>query len=273
MRTKSARRNNTMDINIKTFSETLGVKAKKFRKFLRSGKLAQAKKENGTWTLDTQNIADPYEFIKNLMNSTTRAPRIPGESRKEKEKVAKEEKYKAEDLDEVKSRWFGIKVDGGRELEVKAAIEHSKIDLLEEVFVPTQTVIKNGAERIQNILTKIVFIKTSHLKEVIPQIKDSSSKIKGFWMSMPDGKGNKQPEVIDIETVDSLKGLHNRTITDEQIHGFEINKQVEVISGPFKNTKGFIQGINGDIINVEMEILGRTLPLHIPSSQLRVIVE
>ena len=261
-----------MEINIKEFSEKLGTEPKKFRKFLRSGKLTQAKKENGIWNFNIENLADPFEYIKNLMHSRTRISKGTSvrAKKEKKEKVFLIPEY----LTDGKPHWYGLKVDGGRELEVKESLEFLKINNLLEIFVPTQTVIKAGIKRIQNILTKIVFIRTAHITDISSVAKHSNSKVRGFWMSMPiDSANNKVPALIDEETVNSLKELHGRVITDEEIHGFEVNKMVEVMSGPFKHTKGFIQAVNGNIISVEMEVFGRPLPMHISSSQLRIIVE
>lgn len=266
-----------MEINIHTLSEGLGIDSKSFRKFLRSGNLEdKAKKVDGNWTFDFSNLADPIEYIKNLMRLSAKAPRTPKDPSAFKNKKEKlQEVFSAPDfINDGLPHWFGVKVDGGREMEVKEAIEHFNIEKVMEVFVPTQKLIKNGSERIQNILTKIVFVRTNSIMDIIKPIKDVNSKIKGFWMSMPiDKAGNKVPALIDEETVLSLKELHNRTITDEQVHGFEVNKLVEIIEGPFKHQKGFILRVNGDIINIELEILGRTLPLHISSSQLKLIAE
>lgn len=260
-----------MEINIKEFSEKLGTDPKRFRRFLRSGKLSTAKKVEGTWQFDTSQIlSDPFEYIKNLMSFRTgiKIPRI--KKQEEEVKVLKIPEY----ITDGKSHWYGIKVDGGREMEVKECIDLLRVEDLVETFVPTQTVIKSNVQRTQNILTKIVFIKSPNIMNIIAPIKDCNSKVKGFWMSMPlDKSNNKVPALIDDETVISLKELHGRVITDEEIHGFEVNKMVEVISGPFKHTKGFIQAINGDIIHIEIEMLGRIMPMHIASSQLRIIVE
>lgn len=252
--------------------ENLGVNAKGFRKLLRAGKIPGARKdENGRWQFSFENDSLPTK--ESLGVNENKTPRIPGVPR-----VKKERSYSSfitpEYITDQKPHWFGLKVDGGREMEVKNSLDLAKIEGVEEVFVPTQVVVKEGKERVQHILTKIVFVKSNKVCDLIHQMKNHSSKIKGFWMSMPlDNLGNKVPALIDEETVNSLKELHNRKITDEQIHGLEINKMVEVISGPFKHTKGFIQGINGDIINIEIEILGRTLPIHLPSNQIKVIVE
>jgi len=260
-----------MQINVKEFSEKLGTEPKKFRKFLRSGKLTQASKVDGVWNLNDTELADPIEYIKNLM--VTRV-RVEGSGRKKGEKVEKIFVL-PEYITDKQPHWYGVKVDGGREREVKDALlffkEKFNIGDILEVFVPTQEVVKNGSKNTRCILTKIVFLKTANIMEVINPVKESNSKVKGFWMSMPDDNGNKVPALIEEETILSLKELDGRTVTDEEINGYEIGREVEVTEGPFKHTKGYIQGVNGDTINVEIVILGRPLPMHISSKQLRLI--
>ena len=259
-----------MNIDIKVVSESLGMNPKAFRKLLRTGKIPNSRKdENGRWVFDFEAMPTRESLgINNII--------IQNKEKKErKHKEKKEEKFfNPEYLTDNKEHWYGLKVEGGRESEIKSAIEFLNIPEVSEVFVPTQNVIdKNKRKRVQSILTKIVFVKANKLMDIIPRIKEASSRIKGFWMSMPDLKGNKVPALIDEETVTSLKELHERDITEEQIHGFEVNKMVEVTSGPFKHAKGFIKSMNGNIMNIEMDILGRTLPIHISADQLRVIVE
>ncbi len=151
---------------------------------------------------------------------------------------------------ETKTRWYVIRVVGGKERKTKEFIElelsRQKLDTyVEQILIPTEKVyqIRKGKKisKERNYFPGYVLIEAALVGEVEHAIK-STTNVMGFLSAV---KGGDPMPIRQAEVNRILGKVDELAISDEEMDiPYVIGESVKVIDGPFNNFNGVIEEIN-----------------------------
>ena len=160
------------------------------------------------------------------------------------------------------TNWYVVHTYSGYENKVKAniekTIENRKLqDQILEVSVPIQDVIevKNGVKKkVQKKMFPGYVLLNMEMNDDTWYVVRNTRGVTGFV-----GPGSKPVPLTEAE----MCGMGIKK--DEITVGFEIGDMVEVISGVWENTTGFIKQINQhkQFVTISVDMFGRETPVEI----------
>ncbi|MFV0366548.1 MAG: transcription termination/antitermination protein NusG [Mangrovibacterium sp.] len=178
-------------------------------------------------------------------------------------------------MSEQVTRWYVLKVIGGKEKKTKELIESeiSSAGLQEyvaQVLIPTEKVfqIRNGKKiaKERNFLPGYILIEAALVGE-IPHILTNTTNVIGF---LGDTKGG-DPVPMRKSEINRFLGRVDEKADElaEVSIPFVVNETVKVTDGPFSGSTGIIEEINEEKkkLKVMVKIFGRKAPLELSYMQ------
>ena len=169
-------------------------------------------------------------------------------------------------------RWYVVHVHSGFEKKVAQSIReqvasHGLEDLVEEVMVPTEEVVKMrrgqkvNAER--NFFPGYILVKMQLTDESWHVVQDQP-KVTGFL----GGKG-RPVAISNGEAERLLKQVSEGVDRPKPTISFEIGEQVRVSDGPFASFNGYVEDVDEDKtrLKVAVSIFGRSTPVDLDFTQ------
>jgi len=176
---------------------------------------------------------------------------------------------------ETKTRWYVIRVVGGKERKTKEFIElelsRQKLDAyVEQILIPTEKIyqIRKGKKisKERNYFPGYVLIEAALVGEVEHAIK-STTNVMGFLSAVKGG----DPMPIRHAEVNRILGkVDELTEEDAEMNiPYVVGESVKVVDGPFNNFNGVIEEIQEEKkkLKVMVKIFGRRTPLELSYMQ------
>jgi len=250
-------------ISIKELSDKLGTKTKLVRKFLRRKVLKGVVRSSDGWVILKNALAEIEAAWK---DRSIRAPADPNRKRRVKDD---EQQKPPKEFEDGASHWWGLRTQGNTELRIARLINDFrtkqvyKMELVEEVYAPTYKVKSEKGVREIVLFSKILFIKTSHIKDLFWKVKEVSEAVKGWWgKRTADGRW---PYPIEAEYISALRKEYEGKICEEheeQMKKWEVDDHAEILSGPFRGFIGKVVNVDR-VLTLEVAIFGRLTPVNI----------
>lgn len=169
-----------------------------------------------------------------------------------------------------KERWYIVHTYSGFEQRVQKTIQKMMADgldqnLIKEVIVPTEKVQERGTQSTATrtttrkfypgyIMVKMIMTDLSwHLIQTIP-------KVTGFV-----GGKNRPAPMADRDAAKIINQMETSKEKPRPKFNFEINDEVRVLEGPFKDFNGIVEEVNHDKgkLKVKVSVFGRQTPVEL----------
>lgn len=186
----------------------------------------------------------------------------------------------------MKSKWYVVHVNTGFEERVKKYIEEKKEidketgDLVEEVLLPTETIVeaqKGGKKKtsVRKFFPGYILVKM-HLNDQSWHFIRNIPKVIGFVGGRLKGgqiDPDSVPDVDESEVKKIKTQIEEGTLKPKPKIAFEKGETIKVIEGPFANFSGVIEEIKPDKgrVQVLVTIFGRTTPIELDFNQVEKI--
>ncbi|GIW47256.1 MAG: transcription termination/antitermination protein NusG [Deltaproteobacteria bacterium] len=182
-------------------------------------------------------------------------------------------------------RWYVVHTNTGFEEKAKALIEERVKaeglgDLIEEVLVPTETVVeptKGGKKKtsVRRFFPGYILVKME-LNERTWHFIRSIPKVIGFvGGKLKEGKidPDSVPYIDEKEVMKIKKQIEEGTLKPKPRVMFEKGETIKVIEGPFANFSGVIEEVKPEKgrVQVLVTIFGRTTPIELDFNQVEKI--
>lgn len=178
--------------------------------------------------------------------------------------------------EEIRMRWYVLKVISGKEAQVKEYIEldmknHGYEERVSQVLIPQESFIKVGAnnKRIpakRNLLPGYVLVEAALDGEITHMLRNTPNVL-GFLGGTDKPSPVRQVEVnrmLGLGTEDEVENVDTVVNVD-----FLVGESVKVNDGPFTGFDGTIEEVNADKqkLKVSVKIFGRVTPLELSFTQ------
>jgi transcriptional antiterminator NusG len=176
---------------------------------------------------------------------------------------------------ETKTRWYVIRVVGGKERKTKEFIElelsRQKLDVyVEQILIPTEKIyqIRKGKKisKERNYFPGYILVEAALVGEVEHVIK-STTNVMGFLSAVKRG----DPMPIRQAEVNRILGkVDELTEEDAEMNiPYVVGESIKVVDGPFNNFNGVIEEIQEEKkkLKVMVKIFGRRTPLELSYMQ------
>jgi len=176
---------------------------------------------------------------------------------------------------ETKTRWYVIRVVGGKERKTKEFIEleltRQKLDVyVEQILIPTEKIyqIRKGKKisKERNYFPGYILVEAALVGEVEHAIK-STTNVMGFLSAV---KGGDPMPIRQAEVNRILGKVDELTEEDAEMNiPYVVGESVKVVDGPFNNFNGVIEEIQEEKkkLKVMVKIFGRRTPLELSYMQ------
>lgn len=182
------------------------------------------------------------------------------------------------------TRWYILQVYSGLEEKVAQALtENAKKegveDLIDEIFIPKETVKKVTAGKVVEVERKMypgyLYVKID-LKDKLKKVIGDIPRVSGFLGLSKDALGRKKPMPISEAEIQKIKNLISNIDeknTTEIL--FEVGEKVTVIDGPFESFSGFVEEVDLERarLKLSISIFNRETPVELEYHQVKKVVE
>jgi len=169
-----------------------------------------------------------------------------------------------------KAKWYVVHTYSGHENKVKANIEkivenRGMQDIILEVSVPTEEIVetKNGKKKVKSrkVFPGYALVKMIMTDESWYVVRNTRG-VTGFV-----GPGTKPIPLTDDE-------VHNMGIETRLVElDVKIGQSIRVVSGPFEDFVGIVEGVNTEkhSVKVRISMFGRETPVELEYDQIETI--
>jgi len=167
---------------------------------------------------------------------------------------------KMDDSNFVNKKWFALYTKPRHEFKAEMQLSESRI----ENYLPTITTVKQWSDRKKKVTEPLfrgyIFIYADETERIAALEKNAVIKTIRF-----DGK----PAVIPDWQIESLKKMLNTNAEIFISDRLEIGTRIKVTNGPFAGITGvvFKNENNDQLLAVSIELLNRSVIVHLPSSE------
>jgi len=165
-------------------------------------------------------------------------------------------------------KWYALKVKGGKETQIKAAIEdtmkeYNWQDQLGDIIVPQQKSykVRNGKRKLVTrslgyLFIQFILAKDGHIEEAVRKIEG----VQGFLGNTGGYSFKNPPSPVSTAEIDKMVGKINKTniVNEEATLGLHLGDSVRIIDGLLQGSKGIIGEISKDKrkITINIKIFG-----------------